>query len=154
MVWNLRWLWCLGGGSGVRLKSNGSLIWSYVDSQVLRWGWRRIFRGVVTWRSSQSHRCMGKFLSVLIIPTIKWFLKVFIDCSAGFLRCKFGRTSWNSTNSSLINIFRPAGDSLSNFCRIGWRPFYARDVWTMVYAHMSSPSDLFFIGSVSITLLP
>ena len=153
MVWNVLWLWCLGGGSGIQLKSNGPLSWASAKSFRLRRYWKRRFRVLVACRSSQLHILIGDFLYVLIRTTIKWFLKFCIDCSAAFLWYKCGGGIWNSTDSSLINIFRPSGASLSNLCRIGQRPHCTMYVWTVLHARSISLSDIFFIGSVSIPLL-
>ena len=64
-----------------------------------------------------------------------------------------GGASRKSTASSIINSFRPAGTSFSNFFRNGKRHHCARDVWTLVYARRSSLSDLFFMDSVIFELL-
>ena len=44
----------------------------------------------------QSHRCMGKFLSVEQRPAMKWFLKVRMAHSAALHQCICSGASWKS----------------------------------------------------------
>ena len=45
----------------------------------------------------RQNKCIGKYLSLLKSPAIKWFLKVWIDLSTEFLQFTSGRTSYTST---------------------------------------------------------
>ena len=103
-----------GGASGVLLKSNFPSSSVYANI----FGFRRqsliIFNFIVACGSSQHHRCIGKHVSVLEIPALKWYFHVLMARSSALTRWICGSTNWYSIFFCLLYFLRLSDASLSN----------------------------------------
>ena len=50
----------------------------------------RRFKVRVAWARRRSQKCSGKLGSQMVMPAIRWSLKVWIACSAEFVWCRWG----------------------------------------------------------------
>ena len=74
-----------GGARGVLLKSKAPLSCAPAESRELVIYGQIRFKVRVAWDRRRSHRCSGKSGSQLVIPEIRWSLKVWIARSAEFV---------------------------------------------------------------------
>jgi hypothetical protein len=69
--------------------------------------------------SSLSHKCIGKSLSLLANPAMKWFLNVQMALSAVFCLWIYGGASWYSTSLCVRNSLSAVEHSLSRCANLG-----------------------------------
>ena len=72
------------------MKLKAPLSCASAESRGLILDSRRRFKVRVDWERRQSQRCSGKTGSQLVIPAIKWSLKVCMARSVEFFRCSWG----------------------------------------------------------------
>ena len=73
---------------------------------------------------SRYQKWSGKSFWVMESPDMKCSLKVLIAPSAEFLQWMWGGTCWNFSFTSLVNVFRTSGHSLSRIRRCGFKNLY------------------------------
>ena len=78
-----------GDASGVQLKSKASLSCASAESRGLILDSRRMFKVRVDWERRRSQRCSVKTGSHMVIPAIRWYLKVCMARSAEFVWCRW-----------------------------------------------------------------
>ena len=79
-----------GGARGVQLKSKVPLSCASVESRGLIIDGQRRFKVRVVWERTLSQRCSGKTGSQLVMPEIRWSLKVYMARWAEFVLCRCG----------------------------------------------------------------
>jgi len=102
---------------------------------------------------SLSHRCSGKFLSVVQSPATKWFLNVCMAWSAALHQCCPAGTNWKYMPCFVMYSVSRGEHSLSILCSLGQSPAFMRVVWTVLNARRILGAVQFLIGSACIELL-
>ena len=103
-----------GGTSGDLLKSNYPSSIVYADIvRFCRQG-LIIFIFIVDCVISQHHRCIGKRVSMIEVPAMKWSFHVLMARSTALTWWICGGNNWYSISFCLCYLLRLAGASLSN----------------------------------------
>ena len=80
----------------------------------------------------QNHRWIGKSGWMEHTPTMKWFLHMCTTRLATLTWKICGGISWNLSSTSVINIFKDLGYSLSKWCSYGFKPHFTSFFWIVV----------------------
>ena len=86
-----------GGASGILLKLNVTSSDVYADILGLRLDCLNKFNVYVNSLIWRQNKRIGKFVSVMKITAMKWFLHVYIALYTEFILCNPGGTIWNYT---------------------------------------------------------
>ena len=82
-----------GGAKGVAVKLNSPSTYAWADNLGFVLEDRKRFIVMFVCNISLSHSESGKFGSAHANEALRFFLNVYIVCSAGLLRCFYGGTS-------------------------------------------------------------
>jgi len=113
--------------------------------------WRRLSISIACGRSC-SHKCSGKSLSTLHSPVIKWFLNIWIACSAALWQWTCGGTNWKSMALAAMYSLSALDVLLSSHCR-GCNPDLHRMACPCLYAARMLSLCQFLKGMGMMTLL-
>ena len=103
-----------GGASGVLLNSKCPSSAVYADIIGFFQQDLIIFSSIVACGVSQNHRCIGKWVSTLERPSMKWYFHFLMPRSAALTRWMCGGTNWYSISFCLLYFLRLSDDSLPN----------------------------------------
>ena len=142
-----------GSAMGVQLKS----YFPWICSHAVRFGLMRDCLKRLRVSSAccivRSHRCMGNSGSIDHQPAARWFLAVWIACSAALLRCSWGGTNWYWTECWLNHCFSPWEHLLLSQWNRGLQPPFVSVQCTSAIASVMWLAALDLISRMRILLL-